>query len=935
MVGTAAGMSNFSDETIGADDLTRPSNPKSSSGVDAHTLISTPTVAFEDLLQEKLLITAPRIRMGDKTVPALGGIPLIAKLGQGGMGAVYFGFHPRLKVDVAVKVLPSRLAARSPELVKRFFREAQIAAKVKSPHLVSVIDVNDEGGLFFLVMEYVSGTSAGSYLKKLIQAGENRYDELTALDVCIAAVQGLAAAHDEGVIHRDIKPDNILIPKAKIGETLLYKSAKLADLGLARTDEAGPELTGAQSVMGTPGYMAPEQANDAKSAGKPADVFSMGAALYAMLAGCAPFEGKSAMTTIVATIQQPHRPVTQINPGVTPRTEALIDRCLEKDPAKRFPDASALLAELRACHAPFDPEAAKTLALPAPEAPHHAASRNAKRALYAGIAMLVIGGLFLLRSGARQREVEKMLADEEARRNGDLAARNEDEKKRADEAKKLADDQAQNSATMRETAIASQGVAMRAAAEASHKMDDLRNAIANEKRAKDESEKLQQEFKDAQDAEHKASTEAESRAEDLKIARRQAKFAEDISNRTHTPISIKNFAEKKDTLKTAEAANDKAQSELSARQSALKKADESAKTAAAAITKATEDRLKAEKPADLASRDATRLIDAAQAAAKAQNFPPERMLELMPLYKLADGPYIVESLDETIHDPSRSKDLQLRLYYPRTDKACPVIIFSHSAFGSRENFYLLGQFWASHGYICIHPTHAESADLLKQKDYGMEWLKALAADPKNWENRARDISFIIDAFPRLRNKNPVLRWKLDPKHIGVAGHAYGAFTAQLSGGATVDVPGEKAKNFGDKRVDAVLLLAPDGRFPQGLNDDSWKNFTLPMMDITGSLDKGPFGRAADWRQEPFKFSPAGDKYLALIDEAHHALGGIMGTGKIEGLFGPESAEVRDLVKIASVAFWDAYLKEDPKAKAYLKSNALQSYSKNKVSLKMK
>ncbi|MCW8129940.1 MAG: protein kinase [Planctomycetota bacterium] len=304
----------------------------------------------QDLSQDKLLLSANRVTVDGKPTPALGGIPLLTKLGQGGMGAVYYGIHPRLKLEVAVKVLPFHLAGSQPALIERFFREAQIAAKVQSPHLVNVKDVNEDCGLFYLVMEYVHGTSAGSYLKQVKDMGRPGLPESEALAIVIAATEGLKSAHDQNVVHRDVKPDNIMIPKSKSGGELLFKNAKLADLGLARGDDGAQQgLTATQVALGTPGYMAPEQADDARTAGKPADVFSMGAALYALLSGGAPFKGESLMKIFFATAQKPHEPIQQLRPEVGAATAALIDRCLAKDPAQRPADATMLLEQLAVC----------------------------------------------------------------------------------------------------------------------------------------------------------------------------------------------------------------------------------------------------------------------------------------------------------------------------------------------------------------------------------------------------------------------------------------------------------------------------------------------------------------------------------------------------------------------------------------------------------
>jgi len=208
--------------------------------VDISTLASRP---MEDLSTEQLLRAAPRMNVGECVVPALGGIPLLGKLGQGGMGAVYYGVHPRLHLEVAVKVLAPQLSFQSPQAVERFFREARTAARVKSPHLVAVLDVNEDQGLYFLVMEFIRGISAGGYLKQMKAQGSPGMPEAMALDICSAAVKGLAAAHEEGIIHRDIKPDNILIPLSKDGSALRFNESKLADLGLARGEQADQGLT--------------------------------------------------------------------------------------------------------------------------------------------------------------------------------------------------------------------------------------------------------------------------------------------------------------------------------------------------------------------------------------------------------------------------------------------------------------------------------------------------------------------------------------------------------------------------------------------------------------------------------------------------------------------------------------------------------------------
>jgi serine/threonine protein kinase len=302
--------------------------------------------APQDLSGDKLLSAAPRDAQGR---PCLGGISLMDKLGQGGMGAVYYGIHPRLGVPVAVKVLPSHLVEQDATLVQRFFREARIAAQVKNNHLVGVLDVDEENGVNYLVQEFVDGMSVRAYLRMVLDTGQAGLPENEALAVVAAATRGLAAAHAQGVIHRDVKPDNILIPYVRNTREPDLASAKLADLGLAKMEGSGLTMgTLSNMAMGTPGYMAPEQSLDARTAGPPADVFSMGATLYAILSGIAPFRASTAMAIIMKTINEPHPPLANFRGDVSPPVLALVDRCMEKDPLRRFPDAAALLDAIAA-----------------------------------------------------------------------------------------------------------------------------------------------------------------------------------------------------------------------------------------------------------------------------------------------------------------------------------------------------------------------------------------------------------------------------------------------------------------------------------------------------------------------------------------------------------------------------------------------------------
>lgn len=353
---------------------------------------------IQDLTNDKILLHTKRMEFDGKTVPSLGGIPLLRKIGQGGMGAVYVGYRQLLQREVAVKVLPQQVAAQDEQMTERFLREARLAAKIASEHLVAVEDVGEENGISYLVMEYVKGCGASDLLKK----EKGGLSEEKALDIVIGATTGLAAAHDAGVIHRDIKPDNILVPYDPNGFPQHAKS-KVADLGIARPiDSGGHSLTMARLAIGTPGYMAPEQATDAKTAGKPADVFAMGATLYCLLSGEAPFEGESPTSVLMATLKDPHKPIKKLKADVSMSTATILDRCLEKDPTKRPRDAAALLALLKCARSglggsttPADAETAAMLAtMSSPAAPR-------RNLLIAGIAVVVLAtvGWFTMGGG--------------------------------------------------------------------------------------------------------------------------------------------------------------------------------------------------------------------------------------------------------------------------------------------------------------------------------------------------------------------------------------------------------------------------------------------------------------------------------------------------------------------------------------------------------
>jgi predicted dienelactone hydrolase len=270
-----------------------------------------------------------------------------------------------------------------------------------------------------------------------------------------------------------------------------------------------------------------------------------------------------------------------------------------------------------------------------------------------------------------------------------------------------------------------------------------------------------------------------------------------------------------------------------------------------------------------------------------------------------------------LHDPARNKNIPIKIYYPAGVGRSPVIIFSHGAMASKDSYSALGQYWASYGYVSIHPSHAESV-----ADSGFRGtLRQAISDPRGWENRPEDVSFIIDSLGHVETFAPQLTGKVDLRHIGVGGHSFGAYTAGLIAGTTIMLPGRAApQSFADKRVSAVVLLSPQGEGVMGLSAHSWDAVHVPMLLMYGSRDFGPFGEEPVWRSEAFAKGPAGDKYEVELEGGTH-----MG---FSGPFpdGGHSDEVFQCAKLETLAFWDAYLRQDPKARQYVESHGLQKYS---------
>ena len=250
-----------------------------------------------------------------------------AKLGEGGMGVVYRAHDSLLQRPVAIKTLSPALFGE--EGTRRILREAQSAAKLNHPHIVSIFDAVEEGGQFAIVMELVEGQT----LRELLPVPVPRLVEIT-----LQVLEGLEYAHAQGIVHRDIKPENIIVTKEG--------TAKLMDFGLARS-EGRSRLTVTGMVVGTVAYLAPEQALGGQVDGR-SDLYALGAVLYEAVAGRPPFESEDPISVITQHINVPPVAPHWHNPAIPPSLENVILKLLAKDPARRYQSAKEALEALRA-----------------------------------------------------------------------------------------------------------------------------------------------------------------------------------------------------------------------------------------------------------------------------------------------------------------------------------------------------------------------------------------------------------------------------------------------------------------------------------------------------------------------------------------------------------------------------------------------------------
>jgi serine/threonine-protein kinase len=258
---------------------------------------------------------------------------LDTRIGQGGMAVVYSGIDTVLRRRVAIKVLRAELAADA-DFVARFYTEAQHAAKLSHPNIVNIYDVGREGESYFIVMELVEGPTLAEMVEN-----DKRLPEAVAIDFAAQICNGLAYAHRQGLLHRDVKPANVLVTKDDV--------VKISDFGIARAVTTQTmSMTQPGMVMGSVFYISPEQAQG-HELHETSDLYSLGIVLYQMLTGKLPYTGESPITVALKHVSNPVPLVDADDPSISPALAAIVRKLMQKDPAARFPSAAAVATALR------------------------------------------------------------------------------------------------------------------------------------------------------------------------------------------------------------------------------------------------------------------------------------------------------------------------------------------------------------------------------------------------------------------------------------------------------------------------------------------------------------------------------------------------------------------------------------------------------------
>ena len=276
---------------------------------------------------------------GDELQPGqtFGGYEIVRQLGTGAFGAVYEALRMPLRKRTALKVL-HRKFVRYPDVLQRFLREAEIVAQMEHPHIVGVFDLGVHEGQPYLAMEFLDGETLSDKLER-----EGVIPVAQAIDLMLAVTSAVSAVHSRGIVHRDLKPDNIFLARTATGIT----QPKLLDFGVVKVRDAGRALTMTRAMVGTPSYMSPEQAQEARDVDAPSDQWTLAVILFECLTGRCPFAGNTLLEILNAIATGPLPRLRAANPAMPEGLEAVLARAMERNPSDRWPSARAFGEALR------------------------------------------------------------------------------------------------------------------------------------------------------------------------------------------------------------------------------------------------------------------------------------------------------------------------------------------------------------------------------------------------------------------------------------------------------------------------------------------------------------------------------------------------------------------------------------------------------------
>jgi predicted dienelactone hydrolase len=276
-------------------------------------------------------------------------------------------------------------------------------------------------------------------------------------------------------------------------------------------------------------------------------------------------------------------------------------------------------------------------------------------------------------------------------------------------------------------------------------------------------------------------------------------------------------------------------------------------------------------------------------------------------------------LDITIHDTKRNRDIPIRIFLPTTTTAVPVVIFSHGLGGNREGSAYLGQHWSARGYAVVYVQHPGSDDSLWKNAEPSQRMAALkaGANLQNLLLRIADIPAVLDQLTAWNNDTSnSLHGRLDLTHVGMSGHSFGAQTTQAVSGQSF--PGDVGQRFTDPRICAAVAFSPNIA-KVGTPRTGFGSVKIPWMLMTGTKDVSPVGGATpESRQQVYTALPAGDKYEVVLNNAEHSA---FTDRALPGDSEPRNPNHHRVILALSTAFWDAYLKNDTEAKAWLAGKA--------------